>query len=252
MRRAANSGASCSQIRMTVQPAVASLSFTSWSRPRLRATLSAPRPVRAAFRFKLVRIAEPGDQVRIGVLVRLSGPVQVVKQSRRIPAADHFPNHAERSGTVTECSGAPVPPPHPAAGSPAHRTGQQAPSPRPAAPSHSAAPPPDSNSSPHAAPTRRPPSAPLTQPVTATTPGPGYHELSPASPRRQRHPVLALTALLLRLPRRTLAQTARTEPSLAAEPLPRLAPPHPIDRAHRKPPDRHCEGTRPVPPTHRV
>jgi hypothetical protein len=52
-----------------------------------------PGSVQAPFRLQLRRIAEPGDQVRIGVLIRLPRPVQVIQQAPGIPAAEHFPNH---------------------------------------------------------------------------------------------------------------------------------------------------------------
>jgi hypothetical protein len=48
-------------------------------------------PGRRSGQFR--RIAEPGDQVRIGMLVRQSWPVQVIQQAPDVPAAEHFPNH---------------------------------------------------------------------------------------------------------------------------------------------------------------
>jgi hypothetical protein len=52
-----------------------------------------PGSAGTAFRLQLGRIAEPGDQVRIGVLVRPTRPVEVVQQAADVPAAEHFPNH---------------------------------------------------------------------------------------------------------------------------------------------------------------
>ena len=72
-----------------------------------------PRSIGAASGFQLGGITEPGDEMWIGVLVRLSRAVQVIQQPPGIGAAEHFPNHPERSGWVTECSVAPAPPPHP-------------------------------------------------------------------------------------------------------------------------------------------
>jgi transposase len=134
----------------------------------------------------------------------------------------------------------------------ARRTLRQAPNPRPAPPSYSAAPQPDSNSSRPAAPIRPPLSAPLTRPVTATTPGPGYPGLSRALPRQRMPRAPGQTSLPPRSPRRILPQTARTAPPSAAIPLaatcaaasrrpcpPQASrPPLRRDRARSRPP--HC------------
>ena len=110
--------------------------------------------------------------MRIGVLVRFPRPVQVIQQPPGIGAPEHFPDHPEHSRSVTECSGAIAPPPHPTGGSPARKTAPPGADHHPAARSHSAAPPPDSDSCRPAAPARPPPSAPPAPPATATQPGP--------------------------------------------------------------------------------
>ena len=52
-----------------------------------------PCSVRVALRLQFRRITEPGDEVRIGVLIRLPRPVEVVQQAADVPSAEHFPNH---------------------------------------------------------------------------------------------------------------------------------------------------------------
>ena len=52
-----------------------------------------PGSIGTAFRFQLGRIAEPGDQMRIGMLIRPPRPVEVVQQAADVPSAEHFPNH---------------------------------------------------------------------------------------------------------------------------------------------------------------
>ena len=84
-----------------------------------------PRSVGPDPRFQVGRITEPGDQVRIGVLIRFPRAIQVTKEPTHVGPADHFADHPERSDPFTECSGAPVPRPRPGDGSPAHRTEPQ-------------------------------------------------------------------------------------------------------------------------------
>ena len=113
-------------------------------------------PAGTAFRLQFRRIGEPGDQMRIGMLVCFSGPVQVVQQPLGIGAPEHFPDHPAHSHSVTERSGAIAPLPRPIGGSPARKTGPPGADHHHAAPSHSSGPLPDSDSCPPAAPARQP------------------------------------------------------------------------------------------------
>src|SRR6266568_601650 len=152
-----------------------------------------PRSSGTAFRLQIPRISEPGDQVRIAVLIRLARTVQVIQQPPDITAPEHFPNQRHTPAPLTEHFGAIVLLPRPAAGSPAHKNAPPEPNPHPAAPSHSAAPPPDSNSCRSAAPARPPPSTPLRPPALAPPLCPEHHAqpLTQLPPRRP--PVPALT-----------------------------------------------------------
>ena len=51
------------------------------------------RAVPAVIRLKFAGIGESGDQMRIYVLVRLPGPVKVIKQLPGVCSADHLPDH---------------------------------------------------------------------------------------------------------------------------------------------------------------
>jgi hypothetical protein len=70
-----------------------------------------PASAGTPFRLEVVRVSETGDQVRVHMLGGPSRAVQITQKPAGAIAAEHFPDHGERSGTLTECSAVPAPPP---------------------------------------------------------------------------------------------------------------------------------------------
>ena len=57
----------------------------------------------ASFRFQISRIKESADQMRVGMLIRFSWPVQVIQQTSGVRSADHVPDHGSESAW-TRCT----------------------------------------------------------------------------------------------------------------------------------------------------